>query len=67
MKGKVARVNSTNGFGFIKAEDGKEYFFHRSAVRSGGTFDMIGGGEEVEIEDYGMGPKGLRAETVHLK
>ncbi len=29
MKGKVARVLDLKGFGFIRGEDGTEYFFHR--------------------------------------
>jgi cold shock CspA family protein len=39
MKGIVVRAFDEKGFGFIKAEDGKEYFFHRS--ETGGNFERI--------------------------
>lgn len=29
MQGRIARVLEMKGFGFIKGEDGVEYFFHR--------------------------------------
>ena len=60
--GTVKKVVAEKGFGFIVAEDGKEYFFHHSAVQSGG-FDNLRGGEKVTF-DIGQGPKGPRAESV---
>jgi cold shock CspA family protein len=41
-----------------KAETGKEYFFHRSAV-SGDEFEDLREGDRVEF-DTGQGPKGPR-------
>jgi len=35
MKGSVKFFNETKGFGFIKAEDEKEYFVHISGVEGG--------------------------------
>jgi 'Cold-shock' DNA-binding domain len=32
MTGKIQTIRVDKGFGFIKDEKGKEYFFHRSAV-----------------------------------
>lgn len=32
MKGKVVRKIASRGFGFIMSEDGKDYFFHMSAL-----------------------------------
>jgi len=63
MVGTVKKVVADKGFGFIKADDGKEYFFHRSAVQ--GNFDSLKGGEKVEF-DTGTGPKGPRAENVKI-
>ena len=62
MKGKVKKVIRQRGFGFIAAEDGKEIFFHRSAL-AGGDFDSLQEGAEVEF-DVEQGPKGPRAANV---
>ena len=53
---------SDKGFGFVKDETGKEYFFHRSAVYGEGLEDLREG-DSVEF-DVGEGPKGPRAENV---
>src|SRR5215216_2477214 len=37
--GTVKKLVSERGFGFITAEDGKEYFFHRSALAPSLDFD----------------------------
>jgi CspA family cold shock protein len=57
--GTVKKVVSERGFGFIAAEDGKEYFFHRSGVDSTLDFDQLGGSERVEfqIEQSAKGPR----------
>ena len=60
--GKIARVNSERGFGFITGDDGKEYFFHRSSVSD---FDSLTGGESVTF-DAEQGDKGPRAAQVKL-
>jgi cold shock protein len=62
--GKVKKVVVDRGFGFIAADDGKEYFFHHSAIQ-GVAFDTLRGGESVEFET-GQGPKGPRAENVRI-
>ena len=43
--GTVKKVVADRGFGFITAEDGKEYFFHRGAVQAPLDFDRLVGGE----------------------
>ncbi len=60
--GTIKKLVPDRGFGFIAAEDGKEYFFHRSGVQD---FDTLMGGEKVlfEIEPS---PKGPRANRVQL-
>lgn len=58
--GTVKKVISDRGFGFITAEDGKEYFFHRGALDSSLDFDRMSGGEKVEF-NIEQSPKGPRA------
>ena len=50
--GTIKKLVSDRGFGFIAAEDGKEYFFHRDAVDN---FDSLNGGEKVTFEVEGSG------------
>ena len=61
-KGTIKKIVSDRGFGLIAAEDGKEYFFHRSGVDRTINFDSLQGGEEVEfdIEPSQKGPRGTR-------
>ena len=62
MKGKIKRLIKERGFGFITTEDGKEVFFHRSALE-GENFDALEEGASVEF-DLEEGPKGPRATNV---
>ena len=48
--GTIKKVVADRGFGFIAAEDEKEYFFHRGALDSSLDFDRLVGGEQVEFE-----------------
>ena len=59
--GTIKKLVSDRGFGFIKAEDGQEYFFHRSGTE--GDFDGLQGGEKVSFE-IESSPKGPRAKSV---
>jgi CspA family cold shock protein len=61
--GTVKKVIADKGFGFIAAEDEKEYFFHRSSVDSSLDFDRLIGGERVQFE-IEQNPKGPRAAQV---
>jgi CspA family cold shock protein len=61
--GTIKKVVSDRGFGFIAAEDGKEYFFHRDGLTAALDFDRLAGGERVEF-DIEQSPKGLRAKNV---
>lgn len=60
--GTIKKLVSERGFGFIAAEDGKEYFFHRDGMDS---FDSLQGGESVTFE-IEASPKGPRANQVKL-
>ena len=61
--GTIKKVVADRGFGFISAEDAKEYFFHRSGLDSSLDFDRLVGGEKVEF-DVESSPKGPRATRV---
>jgi len=61
--GTVKKVVSDRGFGFIAADDGKEYFFHRTGLDASLDFDRLAGGEKVEFE-IEASPKGPRATRV---
>jgi CspA family cold shock protein len=61
--GTIKKVVSDRGFGFITAEDGKDYFFHRNGLQSSLDFDRLVGGERVTFE-IEASPKGPRANDV---
>jgi CspA family cold shock protein len=60
--GTVKKVQPDRGFGFITTEDGKDYFFHRSAIDGPLDFDALQGGERVtfEVESSTKGPRAAR-------
>lgn len=62
QNGTIKKLVSDRGFGFIAAEDGKEYFFHRSGTDT--DFDRLQGGERVtfEIENSQKGPRANRVQ-----
>ena len=60
--GTIKKLVTDRGFGFITAEDGKEYFFHRSSIEN---FDSLRGEETVTF-DVESGPKGPRANRVRV-
>lgn len=53
------------GFGFIKTANGKDLFFHMSALENT-DYDSLQEGDQVEY-NQGQGPKGPRAENVRVK
>ena len=58
MKGKVKFFNDMKGFGFIEADDGKEYFVHQTGLTEGVTLnenDTV----EFEVEQGDRGPKAV--------
>jgi cold shock protein len=62
MQGTIKRVIRDRGFGFIRAADGQEIFFHRSALQ-GLNFESLREGDNVEFE-LERGEKGPRASNV---
>jgi cold shock protein len=61
-KGRIKKMVRDRGFGFIRGDDGKEVFFHRSGL-NGADYDALSEGDAVEyvIQE---GPRGARAEHV---
>jgi CspA family cold shock protein len=58
MKGTVKFYDARKGFGFIAAEDGKEYFVHMSSLEEGTTLndnDAV----EFDVEEGDRGPKAV--------
>ena len=64
--GTIKKLVSDRGFGFIAAEDGKEYFFHRSGLDRDLNFDSLAGGESVEfeIEASQKGPRAFKVRQI---
>ena len=60
MKGTVKFFNSPKGFGFISAEDGKEYFVHQTGVTEG---TVLRDNDSVTF-DIGQGDRGPKAINV---
>ena len=61
MNGKVKFFNEGKGFGFIAADDGKEYFVHISGLAQGVTLkenDAV----VFEVEDGDRGPKAVNVQ-----
>ena len=61
-RGRIKKMVRDRGFGFIRGDDGKEVFFHRSGLNAG-DYDALNEGDSVEyvIQE---GPRGARAENV---
>jgi CspA family cold shock protein len=61
MKGKVKFFNDSKGFGFIEAEDGKDYFVHQTGLKEGVTIrdnDSV----SFEVVEGDRGPKAVDVE-----
>jgi CspA family cold shock protein len=64
MQGAIKRIVADKGFGFIRGEDGVEYFVHRTAVL-GIAFKTVREGQRVTFNPT-RHDKGPRAEQVQL-
>lgn len=62
IKGFVKSFNNDKGFGFIKADDGKDYFVHFSSI-DGKGFKCLDAGEQVTFVPNKT-EKGLNATQV---
>jgi CspA family cold shock protein len=59
--GMIKRVVRERGFGFIRDQEGLEWFFHRSSVA--GSFDQLNDGQRVSFDEE-PSAKGPRAGNV---
>lgn len=59
MEGKVKRFSDFNGYGFIKGENGTDYFVHYSNI-NGAVYKTLAPGERVSFEAY-LTKKGWQA------
>lgn len=69
-KGTIKKLVRDRGFGFIRAEDGREIFFHKSAVKNV-PFEALAEGQAVEFDvekgETGSKGRGPRAENVRAE
>jgi len=62
MKGTVKFFNEMKGFGFIAAEDGKEYFVHQTSLEEGVSLqenDSV----TFDVEEGDRGPKAVNVKV----
>ena len=64
MNGTIKKLTPDRGFGFIRGENGSEYFFHRSELRGGLRFEDLREGQRVSFEPQ-QADKGPRAADVN--
>ena len=62
--GKIKKLVRDRGFGFISDDDGREVFFHQSALE-GTQLEALKDGEKVEFEVENS-PKGPRAVSIRV-
>ncbi len=62
MKGTIKQFNQERGYGFIRAEDGTDVFFHYSSLVMDG-FKTITAGEKVEFT-LEQSDRGSRASNI---
>jgi CspA family cold shock protein len=65
MNGTIKRIQKDRAFGFIKGQDGQDYFFHKSGLGRGVEFNHLEEGQAVQFEATD-GAKGPRAEEIEL-
>jgi CspA family cold shock protein len=63
--GTIARLLTEKGFGFVRAGNEKEYFFHRTAL-IGAKFEELHSGQVVSFDPVDDAEKGPRAERVRI-
>ena len=67
MHGRIAGL-SQFGYGFIAADGGQNFFFHRSSLLAASerSFDMLRVGDRVEFTPDLHAPRGPRASDVRV-
>lgn len=64
LHARIARLFPRSGYGFLKAPDEREVYFHRDSLL-GADFKQLEVGTEVTFDEE-MGEKGPQATTVHV-
>ncbi len=68
MQGSIVRLVRDRGFGFIKAENGSEVFFHASGVKGMTPYDNLEEGQmvsyEKEQDSRGRGERAINVQAV---
>ncbi len=63
--GKIKKLVTDRGFGFISDTDGRELFFHQSGLVDAKFSDLTEGQEvEFEVEKSDKGPRGVNVRPV---
>ena len=63
MKGIIKKLTPDRAYGFIRAEDGVDYFFHESELRGELNFEELKEGQAVIFEPL-QADKGPRATEI---
>jgi CspA family cold shock protein len=67
MQGTIVRLVRDRGFGFIKAENGQEVFFHATGVTGNTPYDSLTEGQPVtyekEQDSRGRGERAVRVQA----
>lgn len=66
-RGKIKKIIEDKGYGFIRAEDGSEIFFHRSDLQDVDINDLKEGDHmefDVKKDPRGRGPKAVHVRKV---
>jgi CspA family cold shock protein len=68
MHGSIVRLVRDRGFGFIKAENGTEVFFHATGVTGSTPYDNLEEGQRVSYEkeqdSRGRGERAVNVQPV---
>jgi len=68
MQGTVKWFNPGRGYGFLKADDGKDYFAHFSGINQNGYKTLVEGQRvEFDIEDNDRGPVAVNITVIDNK
>ncbi len=65
MTGKVKKLTRNRAFGFIRGDNGVDYFFHRTDLGGTVTLEQLDEGQRVtfEVTERGRGPRATHIST----
>jgi len=62
--GIIRRLARYQGYGFIRCNEGRDIYFHRSELK-GVTFDLLEEGQKVK-SNISLSPRGFQAHNIEL-